>query len=240
VSTVGRNDPCPCGSGRKYKFCHLRSDNGVVMNKARILNEELAAEIAEREFTSLEEAQSYIDAFTRKRNTTSLAEFHGLSPEEMFKLFYGPFDSPDIVTFPEVLDSEPSAPISDLFMMLAEELTESGIKLTEKGNLPRAFCHSAGQRYLGDAESVGPFHFGWSPVNKEADFKDLQITLLVAGMAGLVRKYRGRLELTRKGRQLIEEHGTRGIYPVLLRAYVQDYNWAHAGRYPDLDIVQRS
>ncbi len=23
---VGRNDPCPCGSGKKYKHCHLRSD----------------------------------------------------------------------------------------------------------------------------------------------------------------------------------------------------------------------
>jgi uncharacterized protein YecA (UPF0149 family) len=21
---VGRNDPCPCGSGRKFKVCHLR------------------------------------------------------------------------------------------------------------------------------------------------------------------------------------------------------------------------
>ena len=24
--TVGRNDPCPCGSGKKYKVCHMRSD----------------------------------------------------------------------------------------------------------------------------------------------------------------------------------------------------------------------
>ena len=23
---VGRNDPCPCGSGKKYKKCHLHSD----------------------------------------------------------------------------------------------------------------------------------------------------------------------------------------------------------------------
>lgn len=23
---VGRNDPCPCGSGKKYKHCHLRQD----------------------------------------------------------------------------------------------------------------------------------------------------------------------------------------------------------------------
>ena len=24
--TTGRNDPCPCGSGRKYKKCHLPED----------------------------------------------------------------------------------------------------------------------------------------------------------------------------------------------------------------------
>ena len=23
---VGRNEPCPCGSGKKYKNCHLRAD----------------------------------------------------------------------------------------------------------------------------------------------------------------------------------------------------------------------
>ncbi|MEM7332727.1 MAG: SEC-C metal-binding domain-containing protein [Chloroflexota bacterium] len=23
---VGRNDPCPCGSGRKYKNCYMRED----------------------------------------------------------------------------------------------------------------------------------------------------------------------------------------------------------------------
>ena len=24
VPKVGRNDPCPCGSGKKYKYCHGR------------------------------------------------------------------------------------------------------------------------------------------------------------------------------------------------------------------------
>ena len=24
VPKVGRNDPCPCGSGKKYKMCHGR------------------------------------------------------------------------------------------------------------------------------------------------------------------------------------------------------------------------
>src|ERR1035437_7856987 len=26
---IGRNDPCPCGSGRKYKHCYLRSQEGI-------------------------------------------------------------------------------------------------------------------------------------------------------------------------------------------------------------------
>ena len=25
---VGRNDPCPCGSGKKYKNCHMKTGGG--------------------------------------------------------------------------------------------------------------------------------------------------------------------------------------------------------------------
>ena len=28
VRKVGRNEPCPCGSGRKYKHCHGALDDG--------------------------------------------------------------------------------------------------------------------------------------------------------------------------------------------------------------------
>ena len=26
LKSTGRNDPCPCGSGKKYKKCHLLED----------------------------------------------------------------------------------------------------------------------------------------------------------------------------------------------------------------------
>lgn len=29
LATLGRNEPCPCGSGKKYKKCHLTTDEGV-------------------------------------------------------------------------------------------------------------------------------------------------------------------------------------------------------------------
>ena len=28
VPRVGRNEPCPCGSGKKFKYCHLLKEGG--------------------------------------------------------------------------------------------------------------------------------------------------------------------------------------------------------------------
>jgi preprotein translocase subunit SecA len=28
VPKIGRNDPCPCGSGKKYKLCHFPIQEG--------------------------------------------------------------------------------------------------------------------------------------------------------------------------------------------------------------------
>jgi hypothetical protein len=29
VASAGRNDPCPCGSGKKYKHCHALKSTGL-------------------------------------------------------------------------------------------------------------------------------------------------------------------------------------------------------------------
>ena len=37
----GRNEPCPCGSGRKYKHCHLQADDeGVPSTDLHVGDEE--------------------------------------------------------------------------------------------------------------------------------------------------------------------------------------------------------
>ena len=39
---VGRNDPCPCGSGKKYKNCHLpleRKPTGPKKFSAKVLSQ---------------------------------------------------------------------------------------------------------------------------------------------------------------------------------------------------------
>lgn len=56
MTTIGRNDPCHCGSGKKYKKCHLEKDqiedqkkrHKAALNAAKVAKEkEKAAEKAE-------------------------------------------------------------------------------------------------------------------------------------------------------------------------------------------------
>jgi hypothetical protein len=35
VKKVGRNEPCPCGSGKKYKECHQREGSAFLQKIAR-------------------------------------------------------------------------------------------------------------------------------------------------------------------------------------------------------------
>ena len=33
MNKIGRNDPCPCGSGKKYKKCHLFSSEPLLVSQ---------------------------------------------------------------------------------------------------------------------------------------------------------------------------------------------------------------
>jgi hypothetical protein len=43
LKTTGRNDRCPCGSGKKYKKCHLAEDEGMRTATLKALEEEAIA-----------------------------------------------------------------------------------------------------------------------------------------------------------------------------------------------------
>ena len=44
IKSTGRNDSCPCGSGKKYKKCHLSSDAEAEQAAGRLAAEQVAAE----------------------------------------------------------------------------------------------------------------------------------------------------------------------------------------------------
>lgn len=175
--------------------------------------------------------QAEVDA----RNRQGLDIFSGLSPMQMSALLYKPLDSPDVLTFSKTVE-DADAPILSLFLLLAERIGEKGVKLTATGNLPRNLCREVAQIHLGEDVYLKRTEF--SGINKETDFYDLHIMRLVAGLAKLTRKYKGKILLTKKSAKLLEygQHGE--LYMCLFKAYTTEFNWGYWDAYPELQIMQ--
>jgi hypothetical protein len=234
---IGRNDPCPCGSGKKFKHCCLGKENGAASSHdAAGISKALREALEGRQFNSLEEAQTFLNQVTQQQNRQQLDEFHGLSPEQMHQILNFPFALPGLVRFPEVLDTNPVAPILNLFELLTDAIGEQGLKPTAKGNLPRNFCREAALAYWGEHSFQENTRYG--DINREGDFTDLHVTRLVAELSGLMRKYKGRFILSRDCRRLLADGGLAAIYPRLFRAYIEQFNWAYRDGYPELRFIQ--
>ncbi|MCD6526745.1 MAG: SEC-C domain-containing protein [Desulfuromonas sp.] len=236
---VGRNEPCPCGSGKKYKKCCLGKDESGPINAASAdMFADLHQALEGQEFASMEDAQSFVAGFVEQENQAQVDDFHGLSPEQMANVLNAPFSSPQLVSFPECLDNEPSAPILTLFQLLVDAIGEQGLKPTAKGNLPQKLCRASALSYWGEETYERNTRYGG--INKEEDFFELHVTRLVAELAGLIRKYKGRFILSRNCRKLLAEGGMAAIYPLLFRAFVEQYNWAYGDRHVAIDFIQHS
>ncbi|WP_428608200.1 YecA family protein [Sedimenticola sp.] len=234
---IGRNDPCPCGSGKKFKHCCLGKENGKASSHGTAsMSERLREALKGRQFNSLKSAQEFLDQITQQQNRRRLDEFHGLSPEQMHQMLNFPFASPGLARFSEVLDATPAAPILTLFQQLTGAIGNQGLKPTAKGNLPRNFCREAALAYWGEQRYQEKTRYGG--INGEEGFVDLHITRLVAELAGLIRKYKGRFILSRDCRRLLADDGLAAIYPRLFRAYVEQFNWAYRDGYPELRFIQ--
>jgi len=235
----GRNDPCPCGSGRKYKQCcanqQAADEHRRVMGPVM---DELKELIKGKNFGSLDEVNAFMQRHMEQRNRKPLADFHGLSSEQMHRFLHFPFATPHLVTFPSRLESDPQAPILSLFKLLAEGIGDDGMKATTTGNLPRNFCREAARTYLSDEEYQDRWRFG--ELRSEPEFRELHTTRLAAELAGLIRKAQGKFTLSRECRKLLVDQGHPAIYLRLFRVFVREYNWAYGDYTEEVPFIQQS
>lgn len=191
-----------------------------------------------RTFGSIKELQAELDQYNEQKNNASVEEFHGLSPEQMHRFLHMPFDSAELVTFQKVLQSKPQSKAAFLLNTLIEGIgEEEGIKLTAKGNLGQKFCQKASKAYFNLYPE--PLLSG-RPIRTETNFEPLHTIRLTAQLAGLVRKNKGRLLLTKKYLNSFEHTGVMELYPLLMQAYIRKFNWAYRDGYGEVYFIQQS
>jgi tetratricopeptide (TPR) repeat protein len=64
MAKTGRNDPCPCGSGRKYKLCCLEKDEEAERGRFKRAAAEAAAQAAK----TRREAEATLEALEHERD----------------------------------------------------------------------------------------------------------------------------------------------------------------------------
>ena len=237
----GRNDPCSCGSGKKYKHCCLRNEpgsNSEGLGVAQSVADELAAVAAERPFESLEELNAFTAQLMNERNRWATAEFSGLSPEQMSDLLYKPFASPETIEFSTDLVPDSNIAMMRLFLSLVDALGESGLKTTATGNLPLQFCKEVAQQLQQQDDGTDRLLIGG--IRSERDLDALHCTRLVAELAGFMRKYRGRFVLTKKCREMLDRRDRGVLYFELFKAYTTKFNWGYRDGHPEAELVQHS
>ncbi|MEO6959953.1 MAG: hypothetical protein ABI228_00985 [Burkholderiaceae bacterium] len=196
--------------------------------------------MANKSFETLDAAQRYADQFMGQVNVAPQADFDGLSAEQMHALLYFPFDCPQLVDLRLRVpaDKVAEAPLMSLFLLLVQAIGDQGLKPTATGNLPRKICRDIALAYYGEARYAEQTRF--SAINSELDFFDLHVARLVGELAGLVRRYKGKFIVSRKGRALLKAPKSDSLYPILFRCYAQVFNWAYRDGYPDIPFIQQS
>jgi hypothetical protein len=241
ANSIGRNDPCPCGSGKKYKKCCLAKDVAAeVQSSGAPVGQSLGEALKGHDFDNVEEAQQFAAQFQSAHNRQGIDDFHGISSEQMHLLLNAPFSSPQLVEFPALLPSRPDAPAILLYEMLRDAIGEKGLKATARGNLPRNFCREVAAEYYRDIPDPMERSFTQFEIHRETDFPDMEKLRFILEGGGLLKLRAGRWMLTSRCRQLEKEGGSAAVYPAMLKTFTSLINWGYWDGYEELGIVQRS
>ena len=194
--------------------------------------------LAQQEFASIEEVNDFIQTFTKQQNQAGNPDFQGLSPYQMHHLLTRPFDAPDVLVFNTQLSGVEEAPIMRLFQMLVQAIGDKGLKATAMGNLPQKFSREAALCYWGEQEHARRTRYGG--INREQDFFDLHVVRIVAELAKLIRRFKGKFVLTDTYRKVLKQGGLTSLYTSLFRCYVQAFNWDYRSRGREHPFFQQS
>jgi len=94
ASTPGRNEPCPCGSGRKYKVCCYAKDTADRLDFARCRAQSLADEVIPLLADYAHDRFKKRDFQKAQRDFALGFSSHGLDPEDFdFRLMFVPWIS---------------------------------------------------------------------------------------------------------------------------------------------------
>lgn len=282
---TGRNQPCPCGSGKKYKHCCLRKDEaagtaratsgagteggsglatGILPpgfssmaefnqamrdytayceslpdgahipslmewlgrpNPATDVQAELKQALAGRSFASSEEADQFIREFNQQHDEAPVADFCGLSPQQMHTILHSPLaEMSDIVTLNDRLTDEQaltSPLIAGVRALLGFVASQNGqIKLTGSVSLPRKAVAAC-------IPHCNPSWRPGDPVPQEWNSTEIQLVRDIALNLFLLDMKGDLMFLSPQGIHAYQQQPWATVYRNALVHLIDEYDWLY-------------
>ncbi len=187
--------------------------------------------LGEQQFGSEEEVKDAVERFFASQQRNPVDDFHGLSPDQVHRLIYHPFDSPQLLRWSEAGTAVEQTLVIGMLQVLIARLQEGPVKLTPRGNLPLAVVrpmHAVVGKTL-----ASPGHGLLRSIRSEENAWPVHIVRLLADLSGLVKAQKGKLSLTKKSEKLLKKSGWPGLYRELLQIAFVKFNWAYLDGWGD-------
>ena len=223
---IGRNDPCPCGSGKKHKQCCL---NGA-SKQSQAVADDLKKILAMNPDLTIDELNLVAKQRVNESNNRPIDDFCGLSPTQMSNWLYGRLDELQDVTVSTPDDLSKSPVMRYLSLILDEAVANNGsFRATSKGNLPAKLVKQASD--LLPEFPVSQFN---TPVmisdfagSNEDKVDALHYTRILASITEIVELRGGRYQVKTSVIDRYQSEGCHAFYLPMLEAAVCRYNWAY-------------
>lgn len=233
---LGRNDPCHCGSGKKYKRCCM---NNVSKQHAQVFDD-VDAMLAMNPNLSLDELNTALQYKVHERNNQPHPDFCGVTPTQMANWFSAPFDELQWVRISTPDDLSASPVMRYLALILEEAILQNGsFKATSKGNLPTKLVKQASE--LLPEFSVAQFECDISISefvgSNEDKFNALHYTRVLSEISGIIYRRSGRYHVKKSAQKQYQALGIQVFFKPMLEAAISKYNWGYLDDFKyDVDL----
>jgi hypothetical protein len=205
--------------------------------------EEIEVILEREEFGSIEALEERVMDVVDSFNQRPYDGYGGLTPYRMDRLMNSEWNDPETgmwinrdISFEDVAGTRV---LHNARVLLTALRGSGGTKATAKGNLNRKFVSEMLDR-MALPEWYVELKRNCSKVLNESDVPKLEYLRLALRELGLVRRYKGKIVVTRAGKDALRDEKAGDLYADLFRAYFQRINLGFRDRLPDVEMLQET
>ncbi len=183
----------------------------------------------------MDKFENFINQILEEANNLSIPEFEDYSPNEMQYILNNPFEENSPVGLLRLSESDyDDIPILNQIKYLLRIIENNGeLKLTANGFLPVKVVSDIYNRGFIKDDLI---ESGISKLYKETDSITINLTRILAELSGVVKKRKGKLSLTKKGK--IHLNDNHELLKDIFTTIAMQLNWAYFDLYESEDIGQ--